>query len=78
MNGWTFTVGPGGFVTPEQMEEQMRQREETIRRMKDEKMCVLCKNTYLINDKLTMCSYSNKCVDDDNGQQCEHWEPLEI
>jgi len=48
MNGWTFTVGPGGFVTPEQMEEQMRQREEAIRRMKDEKACVLCKNTYLI------------------------------
>lgn len=68
--------GPNGFVTPEQIAEIQRQREEQMRRMVDEKLCIICKNTYLINDQITMCMKSNKCVDGKNGRECDSWESL--
>lgn len=72
---WNINFGPG-FISPEQMEAQRQQQEALEKQMIDEKRCVVCKNTYLINDQITMCTYSNKCVDQENGQQCEHWESL--
>ena len=62
-----------GFLNPEEIEKQ---RKDELQRMTDEKLCVVCKNTYLINDQITMCVFSNKCVNDNNGQNCEHWESL--
>jgi len=72
--GWTFTIN-GVPVTPEEMAARQA---EARQKLLDNKPCKICKNTYLINDQITMCSYSKKCVDNENGQQCEHWEPLEI
>lgn len=68
--------GPNGFVTPEQAAEIQHQREEQMRRMVDEKRCIICKNTFLVNDQITFCSYSKNCVDNSNGQNCQHWESL--
>lgn len=79
MQGWSFNFGPGGFVTPEQMEQmkrQQQQQEAQIRQMIDDKRCEFCQNTYLINDQITFCNFSKECVDGMNGQHCEHWELL--
>lgn len=75
MQQWSFNFGPGG-ISPEQVAEMHRQREEQMRRMVDEKLCAICRNTYLINDQITMCMKSNECVDGKNGQECDHWESL--
>ena len=65
-----------GFINPEQMAAAQAQREAQIRQMIDEKRCAICKNTYLVNDQITFCSYSKNCVDNSNGQDCQHWESL--
>lgn len=70
-----INFGPG-FVTPEQMAAAQAQREAQIRQMINDKRCELCRNTYLINDQITMCVKSNKCVDGENGQECDNWESL--
>lgn len=72
-----FGFGPG-FVSPEQMEAERQRRLATLRQMVDDKRCIMCKNTFLVNDQITFCMFSKKCVDDDNGMSCEHWEPMEI
>ena len=69
-----FQNGGGiNFINPEEI---LRQQAAMRQQMVDDKRCEVCKNTYLINDQITMCSYSNECVDGQNGQQCEHWEML--
>ena len=65
-----------GFINPEQMAAAQAQREAQIRQMVDDKRCEFCRNTYLINDQITMCMKSNKCVDGKNGQECDSWESL--
>lgn len=79
MQEWSFNFGPAGFMTPEQMEQikqQQQQQEAQMRQMITDKRCEFCQNTYLINDQITFCHFSNECVDGKNGQQCEHWELL--
>lgn len=62
------------FINPEEMlRQQMAMRQQMV----DDKRCEVCKNTYLINDQITMCSIKNTCVDGCNGQECENWEVLE-
>ena len=75
MQQWSFSFGPGGFVNPAEVEAQRRQQ---IQRLIDEKRCVVCQNTYLINDQITFCHFKNECVDNDYGKECEHWEPIKI
>lgn len=65
-----------GFINSEQMAAAQAQREAQIRQMIEEKRCVICKNTYLVNDQITFCTFSNVCVDENNGQSCPHWESL--
>jgi len=74
---WSFNFSPGGFVSPEQMEQQRLQQEAQLKQMIDDKRCEVCQNTYLINDQITICSFSNECVDGKDGQQCENWIILE-
>ena len=71
-----FGFGPG-FISPEEME---RQRQEQVAATKDaiaNKQCIFCENAYLINDQVVMCSIEKRCVDGQNGQECEHWDLLE-
>lgn len=70
-----INFGPG-FINPEQMAAAKAQREAQIRQMIDDKRCEFCRNTYLINDQITMCMKSNKCVDGKNGRECDRWESL--
>lgn len=76
MQGWNINFGPGGFVSPEEIERQRQQQEAQVRQMVEDKRCEFCQNTYLINDQITFCHFSNECVDGKNGQQCEHWKLL--
>ena len=68
-----FNFGPG--FDPVAMHEQQI---AAMKQMIDEKRCIMCQNTYLINDQITICQFSNECVDSMNGQECEHWEPAPI
>ena len=64
-----------GFVNPEQMYQQ---KMAEIKKAVDAKKCIVCKNTYTVNDQVIFCSFDHNCVNDKNGEQCEHWEPLEV
>jgi len=44
-----FGFGPG-FISPEQMEAERQRRLAMLRQMVDDKKCVICKNTFLVND----------------------------
>lgn len=77
MQQWNINFGPG-FISPEEIERQHQQQLDSLHQMIDEKKCMMCKNTYLINDQITMCNYSKECVDGNYGEYCEHWDPLEI
>ena len=55
-----------------------QQQIEEMKRAIEEKRCPVCKNTYTVNDQITFCCFSHDCVDENNGQQCEHWDPLEV
>ena len=72
--GFSFTIN-GIPVTPEEI---MARQAEAQKQIQEQKPCRYCKNTYLINDQITMCNYSKECVDTHNGQQCDHWEFLEM
>ena len=73
MQQWTFNFG----ATPEQVEAQRRARIAQIQRLIDEQRCIVCENTYLINDQITMCSIKNECVDNDYGKYCDNWKPID-
>ena len=60
------------------MEEQRKTLLAQLRKMIDDKRCVMCENTYLIDDQITMCNINNECVDNEYGKNCENWKPLEI
>ena len=68
---FNFVPGPDPAVIRQQQLAQFKQ-------MIDDKRCVMCQNTYLINDQITMCQFSNECVDDNNGQECKNWNPVEL
>lgn len=72
---WNIHFGPG-FIDPQQMAAQQAQREAAIRQMVEDKRCEFCRNTYLVNDQITICMKSNECVDGKNGQSCPDWENL--
>ena len=68
-----------GFITPEQIKEQRLQQEAKIRQMISDKKCVVCQNTFLINDQITYCNIKNECVDFSDGKNCDNWiAPLTI
>lgn len=60
------------------MEQQRQQQMAALKQMIDDKKCVMCKNTYLINDEITICNFSHECVDNNYGKYCENWKPLEL
>ena len=66
-----------GFISPEEIEAQRRQQEERLRQMVNDKKCVVCNNTYLINDQITYCSIKNECVDFMDGMNCDNWHPID-
>ena len=68
--------GPG-FISPEEMERQRQEQEAQIRDMIDKKQCVLCDNAFLVNDQVAICNIKKRCVDGENGQDCEHWKLIE-
>ena len=74
MQQWTFDIGE----TIEQIAKQRKEYEAQIQQMINEQRCIVCENTYLINDQITMCSVKNECVDNDYGKYCENWKPLKI
>lgn len=76
---WNIHFGPGfnpQQMAAQQMAAQQAQREAAIRQMAEDKRCEICRNTYLIDDQITMCMKSNQCVDGKNGQSCPDWENL--
>lgn len=75
MQQWNINIGDPQQMA-QQIEEQRRQQELLIRQLVNEKQCVVCKNTFLVNDQITMCNFTKECVDNKNGQNCEHWENL--
>ena len=77
---WTINFGPGGFTTSGFVdpEEIRRQQIAQLQQLIDDQRCVMCKNTYLVNDQITMCSIKNECVDNEYGKYCENWDPIKI
>lgn len=78
-----MTINFNGInITPEQLAEMQRQQREQqqrqVQQMLDEKRCVLCENTYLLNDQIYICTIKNECVDNENGLDCKDWEPINI
>jgi hypothetical protein len=55
-----------------------QQKMAEIKNAIDTKKCIVCKNTYTVNDQVVFCSFSHNCVDSNSGEQCEHWEPLGV
>ena len=63
----------GQWITPEDMLQRAR---ENYNNLVDTKRCIICRNTYLINDEITMCHLTNECVDNHAAGDCNMWDPL--
>jgi len=74
---FNFNFGPG-FINPEELQRQAEELAAQMRIMIEDKKCKMCVNANIVNEQFVFCNFSGKNVEESDGQNCEHWEAVQI